>query len=115
MRPFGAIVIACAITVNALAQHSSIQEAPSTVNAQYVEASPATELKPGEKIGKLFTLNSSTEFILAATDGADVLLSTSVLRNDVLCRGQGGAALRPTRWAERDHPAGHQTGLSPFL
>ena len=60
----GAIAIACAFSVNALAQHSSNQEAPSTVNAQYVEASPTTELKPGEKIGKLFALNSTTDFIL---------------------------------------------------
>lgn len=43
---------------------TTVEEAPSTVNATLVEPSAVRELKPGEKIGRLFTLNSTTPYVL---------------------------------------------------
>lgn len=42
----------------------SATEAPSTVDAAYVQASVRTALAPGEKIGWLYTLNATTPYVL---------------------------------------------------
>jgi len=41
-----------------------IKEAPSTVNATYVEASATKALKPGEKIANLYTKNANEDYVL---------------------------------------------------
>ena len=41
-----------------------LPEAPSTVGASYVEPSSTKRLKPGEKIGSLFSRNAENEYIL---------------------------------------------------
>lgn len=45
-------------------QKSVIPEAPSTVGAKYVEPSSKFLLKPGEKIGSLYTKNNQNEYVL---------------------------------------------------
>ena len=40
------------------------QEAPSTVEARYVEPSAKTPIKPGEKIDSLFTRNMKQPYVL---------------------------------------------------
>lgn len=54
---------AWAFAVPALAQQP-VPEAPSTVNARYVEASAVKALQPGEKIANLYTLNHSQPYVL---------------------------------------------------
>ncbi|GAB5487517.1 MAG: MBL fold metallo-hydrolase [Parasphingorhabdus sp.] len=46
------------------ANAQSVSEAPSTVNAVYVQASADRMLKPGEKIGSLFNENMKNDYIL---------------------------------------------------
>lgn len=43
---------------------TTVDEAPSTVNAILVEPSAVGELKPGEKVGRLFALNSTRPYVL---------------------------------------------------
>ena len=42
----------------------TVSDAPSTVNANYVEASAIEKMKPGEKIASLFTLNMNNDYVL---------------------------------------------------
>ncbi len=49
---------------SALAQNVAISEAPSTVNAPYVEPSATRELQPGRKIGQLYGLNYKQPYVL---------------------------------------------------
>ncbi|HRN48627.1 MAG TPA: MBL fold metallo-hydrolase [Niabella sp.] len=42
----------------------TVKEAPSTVDAKYVPMSVTEKLKPGEKVGNLYNLNNTQEYIL---------------------------------------------------
>jgi glyoxylase-like metal-dependent hydrolase (beta-lactamase superfamily II) len=53
-----------AATVALTSGHAGAADVPSTVNATYVEPSATRQLAPGEKIGKLFTLNNTQPYIL---------------------------------------------------
>ena len=48
---------------------TTLPEAPSTVNASYVEPSSTRKLKPGEKIGSLFSRNANNEYVLQRLTG----------------------------------------------
>ncbi|WP_335939762.1 MBL fold metallo-hydrolase [Streptomyces sp. PTD5-9] len=44
--------------------HVWVREAPSTVDAEYVQESATVPLRPGQKIAHLFNLNESQEYVL---------------------------------------------------
>ncbi len=55
------LLLVCTISAQAA---EGVVEAPSTVNATYVEPSATRQLKPTEKIGSLFNLNVQNDYVL---------------------------------------------------